>query len=171
MKHFYLGALLLPLLAGLALADPAPVTVREEPVVLPTYQIGPADLNAIYFTGRVYQGAQGHTYPYAMLDRLTDDKKDVTYKGLFLENEFVKICVMPELGGRILQATDKTNQYEFFYRQHVVKPALIGMLGAWMSGGVEWNIPHHHRPSSFMAVDWKTLENPDGSKSIWVGET
>ena len=171
MKHFYLGALLLPLLAGLALADPAPVTVREEPVVLPTYQIGPADLNAIYFTGRVYQGAQGHTYPYAMLDRLTDDKKDVTYKGLFLENEFVKICVMPELGGRILQATDKTNKYEFFYRQHVVKPALIGMLGAWMSGGVEWNIPHHHRPSSFMAVDWKTIENPDGSKSIWVGET
>ena len=103
MKHFYLGALLLPLLAGLALADPAPVTVKEEPVVLPTYQIGPADLNPIYFTGRVYQGAQGHTYPYAMLDRLTDDKKDVTYKGLFLENEFVKICVMPEPDPEILR--------------------------------------------------------------------
>ena len=106
-----------------------------------------------------------------MYDVLSDKKIDKTYNGLFLENEFLKICVLPEMGGRIFQATDKTNNYEFFYRQHVIKPALIGMTGAWISGGVEWNIPHHHRASSFLPVDWKTIENPDGSKSVWVGET
>ncbi|MBQ2039824.1 MAG: DUF5107 domain-containing protein, partial [Thermoguttaceae bacterium] len=88
-----------------------------------------------------------------------------------LENEYVKLGIAPDLGGRIFQATDKTNGYEFFYRQHVVKPALIGMLGAWISGGVEWNIPHHHRPSSLMSIDWGAAKNPDGSKTVYVGET
>ncbi|GAG97516.1 unnamed protein product, partial [marine sediment metagenome] len=67
-------------------------------------------------------------------------------------------------------ALDKTNDYDFFYRQNVIKPALIGMLGAWISGGVEWNFPHHHRATSFMPVDYALTENPDGSKTIWVGE-
>ena len=147
------------------------VKLETKPLILPTYQIGEPDVNPIYFTGRVYQGAQGHIYPYPLYDVLTDNKVDQEYNAVTLENEFVKICVLPEIGGRILSATDKTNGYEFFYKQNVVKPALIGMLGAWMSGGVEWNIPHHHRPSSFMPIDWKTQENPDGSKTIWVGET
>ncbi len=80
-----------------------------------------------------------------MIDVLTDDRKDVSYKAAYLENEYIKLCVLPELGGRLLYATDKTNNYEFFYRQHVVKPALVGMLGAWVEGGIEWNFPHHHR--------------------------
>ncbi|MDO4574131.1 MAG: DUF5107 domain-containing protein [Planctomycetia bacterium] len=170
-RHRWLLPMLVGMIWSVALFGEDVVTVKSEPVTLPTYTIGPPDLNAIYFTGRVYQGAQGHTYPYAMYDILTDNKVDVKYNGLFLENQYLQICVLPEMGGRILQATDKTNRYEFFYRQHVVKPALIGMIGAWMSGGVEWNIPHHHRPSSFMAVDWKTTENKDGSKTIHVGET
>ena len=147
------------------------VKLEVQPLVLPTYQIGEPEVNPIYFTGRVYQGAQGHIYPYPLYDVLTRNKVDQSYNSVVLENEYVRLCVLPEIGGRILSATDKTNDYEFFYRQNVVKPALIGMLGAWMSGGVEWNIPHHHRPSSFMPIDWKTQENPDGSKTIWVGET
>ena len=79
--------------------------------------------------------------------------------------------MLPELGGRLFSATDKTNNYEFFYRQHVIKPALIGMLGAWISGGVEWCALHHHRNTTFMPVDYTLAENPDGSKTIWVGET
>ncbi|MDR3196599.1 MAG: DUF5107 domain-containing protein [Planctomycetaceae bacterium] len=147
------------------------VKLETKPLMLPTYKIGEPELNPIYFTGRVYQGAQGHIYPYPLYDVLTDNKVNETYNAVCLENEFVQLCVLPEIGGRILSATDKTNGYEFFYRQHVVKPALIGMLGAWMSGGVEWNLPHHHRPSSFMPIDYKTVENKDGSKTIWVGET
>ncbi|MCL2119998.1 MAG: DUF5107 domain-containing protein [Planctomycetaceae bacterium] len=159
------------LLAVTATVSAQEVRLESKPLVLPTYEIGEPEVNPVFFTGRVYQGAQGHIYPYPLYDVLTDNKVDKTYNALTLENEYVKLCVLPEIGGRILSATDKTNGYDFFYRQNVVKPALIGMLGAWMSGGVEWNIPHHHRPSSFMPIDWKTQENPDGSKTIWVGET
>ena len=65
---------------------------------------------------------------------------------------------------------DKTNGYDFFYRQHVIKPALIGLIGAWISGGVEWNIPHHHRATTFIPVQYRVEENADGSKTVWVGE-
>ncbi|GHT29587.1 hypothetical protein AGMMS49574_06760 [Bacteroidia bacterium] len=147
------------------------VKVEQRPLVLPTYEIGAPDANSIFFTGRTYQGAQGHIYPYPLYDILTDNKIDKSYNALYLENEYVNVCVLPEIGGRILSATDKTNGYEIFYRQTGIKPALIGMLGAWLSGGVEWNFPHHHRPSSYMPIDWKTEENADGSKTIWVGET
>ena len=164
------------LLLGLSLLLSVPqlsaqtVKVTEKPLVLPTYEIGAPDVNPIFFTGRVYQGAQGHIYPYPLYDILTDEKIDKTYDAVYLDNEYVNVCVLPEIGGRILSATDKTNNYEIFYRQTGIKPALIGMLGAWLSGGVEWNIPHHHRPSSYMPIDWKIEENKDGSKTIWVGE-
>lgn len=146
------------------------VRVWEEPLVIPTYKVGKPDLNPIFYSGRAYQGAKGAVYPYPMLDRLTDVREDKTYNAIYLENDYVKICVLPEIGGRIFSALDKTNNYDFFYRQHVIKPALIGMLGAWISGGVEWNFPHHHRATGFMPVDYAISENPDGSKTIWIGE-
>ena len=164
------------LLIGLSLLLAVPrlsaqkVEVIRKPLVLPTYEIGAPDANPIFFTGRVYQGAQGHIYPYPLYDVLTDNKVDKAYNAIYLDNEYVNVCVLPEMGGRILSATDKTNNYEIFYRQSGIKPALIGMLGAWLSGGVEWNIPHHHRPSSYMPIDWNIEENKDGSKTIWVGE-
>lgn len=147
------------------------VTLKEEPLVLPTYEVAPADPNPYFYTGRTYQGAQGHIYPYPMYDVLTDRRSDKTYRSVILENPYTQVCVMPELGGRILWAQDKATGYDFFYRQHVVKPALIGMIGAWMSGGVEWNIPHHHRASSQLPADYTLTSNPDGSKTVWVGET
>lgn len=146
------------------------VRVWEEPLVIPTYLVGSPDKFPIFYNGRAYQGAEGPVYPYPMLDKLTDTRENRTYKALYLENEYVKICVLPEIGGRIFSALDKTNGYDFFYRQHVIKPALIGMLGAWISGGVEWNFPHHHRATAFMPVDYTLTDNPDGSKTIWVGE-
>ena len=147
------------------------VSMGEEKISLPTYQLGPAEKDPIFFTGRVYQGAEGYIYPYPLYDVLTDKKAPKDYNILRLKNEYVNIGVLPEIGGRILQATDETNGYHFFYTQTGIKPALIGMLGAWLSGGVEWNIPDHHRASSYMPVDWKMEENADGSKTIWVGET
>jgi tetratricopeptide (TPR) repeat protein len=147
------------------------VKMEKKPLILPTYEIGAPDINPIFFTGRTYQGAQGQIYPYPLFDILTDNKIDKSYEALYVENEYINVCVVPELGGRILSATDKSNGYEFFYRQTGIKPALIGMLGAWLSGGVEWNFPHHHRPSSFMDIDYQMEENADGSKTIWVGET
>ena len=146
------------------------MNIWESPLVLPTYETGPADLEPMFYAGRDYQGAQGAIYPYGLCDNLLDVRNDKTYQADFLENQYVKICVLPELGGRILSATDKTDNYDYVYRQTEIKPALIGMLGAWISGGVEWNIPHHHRASSYLPVDHRLVKNPDGSSTIWVGE-
>ncbi|HUU28856.1 MAG TPA: DUF5107 domain-containing protein [archaeon] len=148
----------------------SPVRLWEEDLVLPSYQIGGPDLNPIFYTGKIYQGAQGRVYPYAMIDVLTDNRNERTYRAVYLENEYLKLGVLPEIGGRLFSALDKTNSYDFIYRQHVIKPALIGMLGAWISGGIEWNIPHHHRASTFMPVDYTLKENADGSRTVWFGE-
>ncbi len=173
-KHFarMLSPLLvLPIiLAATAIRAGAAVSIRTEPLRIPTYQVGRPDPNPRFFTGRAYQGAQGRVYPYPMLDTLTDNRVEKTYNAVYLENDYVKLCVLPEIGGRVFSALDKTNNYDFLYRQHVVKPALIGMLGAWISGGIEWCIPHHHRATTFMPVDYKLTENPDGSKTLWIGE-
>jgi tetratricopeptide (TPR) repeat protein len=152
-------------------AGTPPVRAWEEPITLPTYPVGPPEPNPMFYAGRQYQGAKGPVYPYPLLDQLSDHEEDRTWRALWLENEYVKLSVLPEIGGRIFSAVDKTNGYPFFYGQHVVKPALIGMLGAWISGGVEWNVFHHHRASTFMPVQSAIAENPDGSRTIWVGET
>lgn len=78
--------------------------------------------------------------------------------------------ILPELGGRIHAARDKTNGYDFIYRQRVIKPALIGLAGAWASGGIEFNWPQHHRPSTFLPTDVEIEEHPDGSKTVWLSE-
>ncbi len=156
--------------ASAAVGEGQTARAWEERMVIPTYVVGPAEPNPIFYNGRAYQGAKGPVYPYPLLDRLSDRKEDRTYRALCLENAYVRIRVLPELGGRIFEAVDKTNGYDFVYRQHVIKPALIGMLGAWISGGVEWNIPHHHRATTFMAVDSLCEHNVDGSATVWVGE-
>jgi tetratricopeptide (TPR) repeat protein len=158
-----LGLILLPVIAG-------EVQLRETILTLPTYDVGEPDRNPRFYQGRTYQGARGPFYPYPVQDRLTGERSERDWKAVYLENDHVQICVLPEIGGRIFSAVDKSNGYDFFYRQRVIKPALIGMLGAWISGGVEWNVPHHHRASSFMPVDWTPEEHPDGSKTLWVGE-
>ena len=170
---------LLPLLAATALAPfigspafaaAAPVTLREVDEVIPTYQSGLPDPNPMFYFGRDSQGAEGRIYPYPLYDNLTQRKSDQSYRLVYLENEYVRIGIAPGLGGRLFSALDKTNNYDYIYRQHVIKPALIGLTGAWISGGIEWNIPHHHRASTFLPVQYRTEENADGSKTIWVGE-
>ena len=145
--------------------------ITEETIVLPTYQTAPPDPYPRFYAGRTYQGAKATYYPYPVYDQLTDAKTNVTYRMVVLENDYIRVAVLPELGGRIFSAEDKTTGYNFFYRQHVIKPALIGMLGAWISGGAEWNIPHHHRASSYLPVDYKIESSLDGSKTVWIGET
>ena len=154
-----------------AAAPPAPaVKVHEENVVIPTYLAGPPEPNPMFYFGRQSQGAAGRVYPYPLYDTLTNKKVDKTYRMVYLENEYIRIGVLPEIGGRIFEGVDKTNNYNFFYRQHVIKPALIGLTGAWISGGIEWNIPHHHRASTFIPAQYSVEENADGSKTVWVGE-
>ncbi len=147
------------------------VKIWEEPLKLPAYLVGAPEKSPAFMRNFAYQRAKRAIYPYAMDDNITNERVIKEYKALCLENEYLKVCILPELGGRILYAVDKTSNYDIFYHQHVIKPANIGMPGAWISGGVEWNVFHHHRITSQMPVDYKLVENSDGSKTIWVGET
>lgn len=155
-----------------ALSAHAEVTVKEGMIELNSYAISAPEKSAIFDCKWSYQRARRSIYPYALNDNLTartPEKK--TWKALYLENEYVKVCVLPEVGGRLFSAIDKTNGYDIFYRQDAIKPANVGMNGAWISGGVEWNVFHHHRISTQMPCDWRLVANADGSKTIWLGET
>ncbi len=142
----------------------------EEQIIIPTYPVQDADPNPMFLEKRVYQGSSGKVYPNPLIDRVALEKVDKSYKAIFLENEFIQLMILPEIGGRIHAGLDKTNQYDFFYRQHVIKPALVGLLGPWISGGVEFNWPQHHRPSTYMPVHSATEEHADGSWTVWLSE-
>jgi tetratricopeptide (TPR) repeat protein len=156
---------LLLLAAPAGSAASPPVTVREEKLAIPTWQVGPPSVHPSY------PGPQGVIYPYTLNDVLTDRKADRAYDAVWLENEYVQMLILPEIGGRVHGALDKTNGYRWLYWQPTIKPGLIGMTGAWISGGIEWNFPHGHRPSGFMPVDHRVVRHEDGSATVWVGET
>lgn len=137
-----------------------------EKVKIPTYEIGEAEKNPIFLDKRVYQGSTGKVYPYPTIERISDEKKDKEYEAVFLENEYLKVMVLPALGGRIQRAYDKTNGYDFVYYNHVIKPALVGLTGPWISGGIEFNWPQHHRPTTYLPVDYVLDEKEDGSVSV-----
>lgn len=146
------------------------VSVRKDRVTLPTYPVKAPDPNPMFFEKRNIQGSKGNIYPNPFTDQLSDKKIDREYAAIFLENEFIQVILIPELGGRIFAGLDKTNQYDFFYRHKIIKPALIGLFGPWISGGMEFNWPQHHRPSTFMLVDYTIEEHDDGSQTVWMSE-
>lgn len=146
------------------------VRVWAEDILLPTYQIGAEEKNPIFLEKRVYQGSSGAVYPYPVVEKISDVKVDQSYHCLFLENKYIKIMILPELGGRIHMAYDKVKQRHFVYYNQVIKPALVGLTGPWISGGIEFNWPQHHRPSTFLPIDFSIEENADGSKTVWCNE-
>ncbi len=143
----------------------AQVKAYEEDMPIPSWEIGPPQVHSIF------GDAGGDIYPYTLNEILTNNKVDKTYKAVWLENEYIKVLVLPDIGGRLHGAMDKTNGYAWMYWQKTIKPGLISMTGAWISGGIEWNFPHGHRPSGFMRVDHRIVKNADGSATVWVGET
>ena len=146
------------------------VKAWRELVTIPTYEIGKAEKNPIFLEKRVYQGSSGVVYPYPVIESIADEPTPHEWKVVFLENEYIKVMVMPELGGRIQMAYDKIKQRHFVYYNHVIKPALVGLAGPWISGGIEFNWPQHHRPSTYSPVDCDIVENEDGSVTVWVNE-
>lgn len=146
------------------------VTAWVDKIKIPTYGIGVPEKNPIFLEKRVYQGSKGSVYPHPVVEKILDDKFDKEYTAVFIENEYLKIMVLPELGGRVQRAYDKIRQRDFIYYNQVIKPALVGLTGPWISGGIEFNWPQHHRPSTFDPVDFTIEEYADGSKTIWVNE-
>lgn len=146
------------------------VRIWEENVEIPSYGIGKADRNPLFLEKRVYQGSTGRVYPYPVVDKIQDEKKPTVYHMVFLENEYLHIEIMPELGGRVYRALDKTNGYDFVYYNRVIKPALVGLAGPWISGGIEFNWPQHHRPNTFGPVEYRIGQQSNGSKTVWISE-
>lgn len=146
------------------------VNIWEEPFTIPTYQVYPPEKSPLFIEKRAYQGSTGKVYPLPVTEKIKDTSEDVTYQAVFLENEYLKVMILPELGGRIQRAYDKTNGYDFVYYNHVIKPALVGLTGPWISGGIEFNWPQHHRPSTYSPVDYTLSRNPDGSCTVYVSE-
>ena len=142
----------------------------RETVVIPTYEVGKAEKNPMFLEKRVYQGSSGVVYPYPVIESISDKKEDKEWQAVFLENEYILVMILPELGGRIQMAYDKIKQRHFVYYNHVIKPALVGLAGPWISGGIEFNWPQHHRPSTYSPVDSTIVENEDGSVTVWVNE-
>lgn len=147
------------------------VIARIEPRVIPTYPVGAPEKNPVFFEKRVYQGSDGKVYPVPFIDKVFDEPAPAVYQSVLLENEFVRLVMLPEIGGRIFTGQDKSNgDYDFFYRQDVIKPALVGLAGPWISGGVEFNWPQHHRPGTFMPCDVTIEEEADGARTVWMSE-
>ncbi len=146
------------------------VRIWKELVTIPTYNIGKPEKNPVFLEKRIYQGSSGVVYPNPVIEKIFDTKEDKEWTALFLENRYLKIMILPELGGRIQMAYDKSNQRHFIYYNSVIKPALVGLTGPWISGGIEFNWPQHHRPSTYEPVDYSIEENADGSKTVWCSE-
>ncbi|MBB1201904.1 DUF5107 domain-containing protein [Enterobacteriaceae bacterium 89] len=146
------------------------VNVWQETLTLPTWTCGQEDPNPMFLEKRVYQGSSGAVYPYGVIDTLTGKKELRDYQAVWMENNFIRILLLPELGGRIHRAYDKVNQRDFVYYNEVVKPALVGLLGPWISGGIEFNWPQHHRPTTFMPVDVSIQKGQNGEQTVWLGE-
>jgi tetratricopeptide (TPR) repeat protein len=146
------------------------VKAWTEQVIIPTYEIGEYEKNPIFLEKRVYQGSSGVVYPYPVIEKIYDEKVNKSWNAVFIENNYLKIMILPELGGRIQMAYDKIKQRHFVYYNQVIKPALVGLTGPWISGGIEFNWPQHHRPSTYEPVDYIIEENPDGSKTVWCSE-
>jgi tetratricopeptide (TPR) repeat protein len=138
--------------------------------MIPTYEAGEEEKNPVFSEKRVYQGSSGVVYPYPVIENISDEKTEKPYRALFLENEYLKIMILPELGGRVQMAYDKVKARHFVYYNQVIKPALVGLTGPWISGGIEFNWPQHHRPGTFLPTDCRIETHDDGSATVWCSE-
>lgn len=142
----------------------------SEPLVMPTYEPAEADPHPMYFDRRVYQGSSGRVYPLPFIDRIATEPVPRAWQAVHLENRWLRVMVLPEIGGRIHVGFDKMAGYDFLYRNSVIKPALVGLAGPWVSGGIEFNWPQHHRPATFLPVDVSIEHGDDGSVTVWCSD-
>lgn len=136
------------------------VSVKECETVMKTYPFG--DSNPVASPSNLY-------YPYFRFDGFTDKAVDRKWKMVYMENDYIKISLCPEIGGKIWGAVDKTTGKEFIYDNSVVKFRDIAMRGAWTSGGIEFNFGIiGHAPTSSTPVDYTVKEKKDGSVSCYI---
>src|SRR6185437_1689755 len=155
---------ILSVLALAVHARAATVRAWQGTIEIPTYKLGLADPNPAF----PLVNAHG-VYPYTMLDDLSHVKTAKTYTALYLENEYLKVIILPQLGGHVYSIYDKVNHREVLYRDHVIKYGLVGPRGAWISGGMEFSFPYAHTMDYVSPVESTLRHNADGSASAIVG--
>ncbi|MFB0534024.1 MAG: DUF5107 domain-containing protein [Anaerolineae bacterium] len=137
----------------------------EGTITLPTYEIRGENRNPVFHS----QYGVAHIYPYTLLDDIAPTPRDKTYRTLNLENRYLRVTVLPDLGGRVYSVYDKVSGREVFYKNSVIKFAPLAIRGAFFSGGVEFSFPVAHAPTTAEAVNWDLRENADGSATISCG--
>src|SRR5580700_373050 len=150
--------------------EQGPVKAWHAPVSMLTYMPAVPDPNPLFLEKRVYQGSSGRVYPLPVIDYVGRVPHPHSWDAVHIENEFLRLMILPAIGGRIHVGVDKRTGYDFFYRQNVIKPALVGLAGPWISGGVEFNWPQHHRPATFMPVEVTIERHADGSATVWCSQ-
>ncbi len=142
----------------------AQVQVYEGTLNLPFYQEGPPNPNPpfdLYATSRF-------NYPYVLRDNLTSHREDRVFRAVFLENEYLKCTVLPDVGGHVYSCVDKIDNVPMFYQNPSIKEAAIGMRGGWAAFGLEFNFPVSHNWMTVSPVDFGYAKEKDGSASITV---
>lgn len=145
-------------------ANSQAVRAWEGSLTIPTYKLGPADPNPPFPLV-----SKRPVYPYTMLDDLTNDRVSVTYRAIYLENRYLKITILPQLGGHVYSVYDKIDRREVLYRDNVIKYGLVGPRGAWISGGMEFSFPYAHTTDTVSTVESVLRHSPDGSATSVVG--
>lgn len=139
-------------------------------MAFPTYEPTAPEPYPAFLNHRVYQGSNGRVHPLPYVEGVATEATPRTFQALHIENDLVRVMVLPELGGRIHVGYDRVNDYDFFYRNGVIKPALVGLAGPWVSGGVEFNWPQHHRPATFLPMASTLVNDPDGTATLWCAD-
>ena len=145
-----------------------PVAIEHTTLALPWYAPGDDDVEPALlaeFTPR-----RAPVYPYTLSEVIQFGKEERIFEALTLENEFLKLTILPELGGRLYSAFDKLHRQEMFYRNPVIRPGLFAVRGAWPAVGVEFNFPNSHNAQTLEKVQCRTAIHPDGSASVTVGD-
>ena len=146
------------------------VAAWSSPLVIDSYLPEEPSPYPAFLDARVYQGSSGRVFPLPFHERISQTPEPHVWAAVHLENDWVRLVILPELGGRIYVGYDKVADYDFFYRNNVIKPALVGLAGPWVSGGVEFNWPQHHRPATFLPTDYEIEREPDGTITVWCSD-
>jgi tetratricopeptide (TPR) repeat protein len=157
--------------------DPAPspmtpnrVQVWQGTISLASSDEGDPDENPMFdlFVKR-NQFGYPYIYPYTMRNNVRNSKMEHSWRAIYLENEYIKCIVLPDLGGHIYTCIDKISGKSMFYANPTIKKALVALRGAWAAFGVEFNYPVSHSWVSISPVDFAFSDAPDGSASVTVG--
>ncbi len=159
LTAFLLAAFLVP-----SAARAQSVRGWQGTITIPTYELGPPDPNPPFALVNPHP-----VYPYAMLDDLSDQRAPKTYRAIYLENQYLKITILPELGGHVYSVYDKLHHREMLYRNRVIKYGLVGPRGAWIAGGMEFSFPFAHTTDTVSTVESALHQNADGSATAIVG--